>query len=160
MVCSIHHIGILFASSVTVYAASCGTPPTPALVPVARLSPSTHPAVGCWHLEQNLWPSLHIDTLVLQLNSVAEDSVHLRLSLAPPDSSLRRWTSFSRWGIYEAHPDSVYVVLGDGLTGLALRLRVAGDVLNGRAYSFVDFSPAPRRSRAVSAVRIACKAAA
>jgi hypothetical protein len=160
MACSTCRIGILLASSLSLCASSCGIPRDPRLAPVSTLSLSTHPAVGCWQIAERLWSDVRIDTLVLHLDSVPEDSLHLRVTLAPPDSAVRRRTSFSRWGIYDSHTDSVYVVLGDGLTGLALRLRIAGDALEGGAYSFVDFSPAPRRSRAVSGLRIPCKAAA
>jgi hypothetical protein len=157
-----HHkrrIALLVASSVSVCAAHCGPPPNPALAPVSKLSLSTHPAVGCWQFAQRLWSDLPADTLVVQLDSVPEDSVLLRVTVVPADSALRRRTRFSRWGIYDSQPDSVYVGLGDGFTGTSLRLRVAGDKLNGRAYPFVDF-PAPRHSYSVTAVRVPCKAAA
>jgi hypothetical protein len=153
------HIALLFAASVTAYGGSCGPPPNPQLAPVSELSPSTHPAVGCWRFTQRLWSDLPADSLVVQLDSVPEDSVHLRLTVAPADSILRGRTRFSHWGIYDSQPDSVYVILGDGLTGTVLRLRVAGDKLNGHAYPFVDF-PAPRHSYSVTAVRVTCKAAA
>jgi hypothetical protein len=152
-------IALLFASSVSLCGGSCGPPSDPPLAPVSRLSPSTHPAVGCWQFAQRLWSDLPADSLVVQLDSVADDSVLLRLTVAPADSALRRRTRFSHWGIYDSEPDSVYVVLGDGLTGTVLRLRVVGDEMNGHAYPFVDF-PAPRHSRSVTAVRVACEAAA
>jgi hypothetical protein len=152
-------IALLFASSVSVYGGNCGPPPNPELAPVSKLSLSIHPAVGCWQFAQRLWSDLPADSLIVRLDSVAEDSIRLRLTVAPADSTLRRRTRFSHWGIYDSRPDSVYIILGDGLTGTALRLRVVGDTLRGRAYPFVDF-PAPRHSRSVAAVRIACKAAA
>jgi hypothetical protein len=97
---------------------------------------------------------VRLDTTAAYPDSRYLDERLLRLRMSPTDSSFSRLT---HWAPY-ARGDSVYAVLGDGFTGVELRLLRRGDTLIGTGYTLTDVRLALTRSGPVIGSRFQCGA--
>ena len=136
---------------------ACGAPEIPELAP--RSVPHVGAAVGCWELRPAGWDAGHLrgprvvslDTAVARPDSPYGDRHLLRLRVSPLDSVASRLTHWAPYG-----RDSLYVHLGDGFTGVQLRLMLRNDSLHGRGFATTDVVPAIRHGGAVHGTRVPC----
>ena len=137
---------------------ACSPPPDPDLAPKPEIGHAGTMSVGCWVLHPLGWKSDFLpEALPIRLLAEPADtfssSPWLQVHLDPPRDSAYHWRS-SKWAPF-ARVDSIYVVLGDGFSGVALSLHPNADSLSGRGQTFTDFS-APSRQGRVSATRATC----
>jgi hypothetical protein len=139
--------------------AGCAVPEIPPLAP--RTAPHALAGVGCWELRPEGWNPGHLSgPRVVRLDTVrARENLHgdtllLRLRVSPRDSMASR---FSHWAPH-ARGDALYLHIGDGFTGVQLRLTVRNDSLRGRGYTTTDVVPSLRRVGRVRGVHVPCGA--
>jgi hypothetical protein len=136
--------------------AACGTPRRPQLA--MTFPDATSLASKCWEVRGLGWrdsflpPGLHVrfDTA-----RAGERVSHWRLlHIESADTGFTSHLRIARWAPYEGR-DSIFAVLGDGFTGLELRLGVRVDSLSGRAQRFAD-TPHIRSGGPVRAISVQC----
>ncbi len=147
----------VFVFAAALLGAACGLPGRPPLavaLPDARRSP-----VGCWQLHGVGWedPFLPGQLRVRfdPARASASDSSGRVLQVERADTVPPRRFQLAWWAPYE-RADSVYAILGDGFTGLQLRLGLSGDSIAGTAYRFAD-TPHLRSSGKLRGTRQACR---
>jgi hypothetical protein len=135
--------------------AACGVPrrPTLAMTPDPMSLTSK-----CWEVRGLGWrdaflpPGLHVrfDTA----RAGERPSPWRLLHVESADTGFTSHLRIARWAPYEDR-DSTFAVLGDGFTGLELRLGVRVDSLSGRAQRFAD-TPHIRSGGPVRAISVPC----
>ncbi len=147
----------VFVFAAALLGAACGLPGRPPLavaLPDARRSP-----VGCWQLHGVGWEDPFLPgQLRVRFDSArasASDSSGRVLQVERADTVPPRRFQLAWWAPYE-RADSVYAILGDGFTGLQLRLGLSGDSIAGTAYRFAD-TPHLRSSGKLRGTRQACR---
>lgn len=150
------HVATVAVSTAALLGAACGLPRRPPLavaLPDARRSP-----VGCWQLHSVGWEDAFLPgQLRVRFDSArvtASDSSPRVVQVERFDTVPPRRFQLAWWAPYE-RSDSVYAILGDGFTGLQLRLGQSGDSIAGTAYRFAD-TPHFRSSGKLSGRRRAC----
>jgi len=149
-------LATVFVFATALLGAACGLPGRPPLavaLPDARRSP-----VGCWQLHSVGWEDPFLPgQLRVRFDSAradASDSTRHVVQVERADTVPPRRFQLAWWAPYE-RADSVYAILGDGFTGLELRLGQSGDSLAGTAYRFAD-TPHFRSSGKLGGRRQAC----
>ncbi|MGH8544834.1 MAG: hypothetical protein ACREX3_14650 [Gammaproteobacteria bacterium] len=145
---------IVIAAVLTI--AACGTPGRPHL---AMALPDPAPLISkCWELRSVGWgdsflpPGLRVRFDTARAGDAG--SPWRLLQVQSVDSGFTNRLRIARWAPYERH-DSTLAVLGDGFTGLELRLNVGSTSLRGVAYRISD-TPHMRSGGAVSGARVDC----
>jgi hypothetical protein len=136
--------------------AACGTPRQPRL---GLTFPHSSSFAGrCWALRSVGWkdpflpPGLHVrfDTAMAGERVSPWRLLHIESA----DSAFTSHLRIARWAPYEGR-DSIFAVLGDGFTGIEMRLAVRVDSLRGQAHRFAD-APHIRSGGAVGAASVEC----
>src|SRR5438270_12807896 len=134
---------------------ACGTPRRPQLA--ATLPDRSSLPTRCWELRSVGWtdpflpPGLRVrfDTMRAE-----HGSPWRLLHLQSADTAFTNHLRIVRWAPYEGR-DSILAVLGDGFTGLEIRLATRSDSLSGVASRFAD-APHVRGGGAVDAASVQC----
>jgi hypothetical protein len=147
--------------------AGCGPPDNPQLLSLMPVRPTeVRAAVGCWHIAGWAGPTrrwlpgdatLYLDSAFAErMDTIAAPTI-LRVDRLRVDSAVqeRAPLKLSGWGV-EAESRRLIVWLGDGFTGVSMRLRQHGDKLGGTARSYTDTWPAISIPEPVRAVRVSC----
>lgn len=127
-------------------------------------------AVGCWRIVGWAGPTRRWlpDSATLYLDSTPTERMDstvaptiLRVDRLRVDSAVqeRAPLKLSGWGV-ESGSKRLVVWLGDGFTGVRMRLRQHGDMLHGTARSFSDSWPDVGLPEPVRAARVSCPAEA
>jgi len=144
------------AAAAVVLIAACGTPRRPQLA-MAFPDPSSL-ATRCWELRTVGWKEFFLPTglrVRFDTSRAGErNSAWLLLHVESPDTGLTSRLKIARWAPYQAG-DSLFAVIGDGFTGIELRLRIGTDAMSGRAHRFAD-APHLRFGGPVSAAPSQC----
>jgi len=130
------------------------------------LPPVVRAAAGCWRFEKG---ATHLDDRlpigsVVQLDSAPDrrwETATLRefeLHVVPLDSADTRSVRASGWGASAGDDKQIIMFLGDGFTGVALRLTLHDSLLSGTARGYADAFPNFSFRYLVGARRVACPA--
>jgi hypothetical protein len=135
----------------------CSNPSVPELAP-RTVKPPPSSLLGCWSFVPQRWTSAYLPAgFIAELtdSALALPTADTRYSIrgrAPGADSLR-WR-MSSWALF-AVTDSIYIGLGDGFNGIALRLLPGPDQILGAGTSYTD-APGFHRGGPVRGSRIAC----
>lgn len=125
-------------------------------------TPTMRAAVGCWRFERG---SEYLDNRVpngsvVVLNTVTDPQEErpdrYLLSVLPLDSANVRSVRLSGWGASAGDDKRILIFLGDGFTGVALRLRLRDSLLTGTARRYTDAFPSFSFRHAVRARKVDC----
>jgi hypothetical protein len=125
---------------------SACAPSAPELLSPTRDSALVARAAGCWRLAltglSRAFPREFVLHLVGEQEATDSGSPWLPLHVIAPVDTASRW-GFNGCAILAKHSEEINISLGDGYTGVTLRLRVMGNVVRGAVHTFVDYAPAP-----------------
>jgi len=105
-----------------------------------------HPALGCWALVAVRGHSPYLPGTVrarLDTALVSPDDTEALMTVTIDSATIRRIVGDGRifiaqWGPYK-RGDRIFLFWGNGFTGLDMRLRLKGDVVEGPSAETTDF---------------------
>ncbi len=136
--------------------AACGTPRRPQLA--LTIPDRTSLASRCWQLRSDGWKDSFLPTsMQIRFDTASageKESPWRVIRIESTDTGFTNRLRIAQWAPYEQR-DSLFAVIGDGYTGLELRLVIRPDSLTGAAYRFAD-APHIRSGGRVRATSVSC----
>jgi hypothetical protein len=125
-------------------------------------SAAVRAAIGCWEFTKG---ATYLDDRVPPGSAVELDTTtdpreqppeHYLLRVVPLDSSKARSVRLSGWGISASDDKRVLMFIGDGFSGVTMRLRIRDNLLSGTARGYTDVVPNFSFRHLVRARRVVC----